>query len=130
MTATSITDTSISDAHNAQVIDDLRAPTRAFRKAAPEAWAGFGALHQAAVADGVVPASMKELVALAIAVTQHCDGCVAYHAKAAVMKGATREQAVEVLEVALLMAGGPASVWAPRALAAFDEFADVRGTTT
>ena len=112
-----------TDQHFHGVIDDLRQPTRDFRKAAPDAWRGFGELHEAAVADGVVAGSMKELVALAIAVADHCDGCVAYHARAAAMKGATREEAAEVLSVALLMAGGPASVWAPRALAAFDEFA-------
>lgn len=116
----SATDTAPHDFHD--VIDELRQPTREFRKAAPDAWEGFGHLHKAAVSDGVVPGSMKELVALAIAVADHCDGCVAYHAKAAARKGATREEAVEVLSVALLMAGGPASVWAPRALAAFDEF--------
>lgn len=104
------------------VIDGLRGPTREFRRAAGDAWKGFGELHKAAVSDGVLPGAMKELVALAIAVANHCDGCVAYHAKGAALKGATREEAVEVLEVALLMAGGPASVWAPRALAAFDEF--------
>lgn len=107
-----------------EIIDDLREPTREFRRAAPEAWAGFTELHKAAVADGVVSAHMKELVALAIAVAGHCDGCVAYHARAAAAKGATREEAAEVLAVALLMAGGPASVWAPRALEAFDEFAE------
>ena len=106
------------------IIDDLRQPTRDFRKAAPDSWSGFGELHKAAVADGALPASTKELIALAIAVATHCDGCVAYHAKGAAVKGATREEAVEALEVALLMAGGPASVWAPRALAAFDEFVE------
>ncbi|MDX1657587.1 MAG: carboxymuconolactone decarboxylase family protein [Nitriliruptorales bacterium] len=104
------------------IVDELRQPTRDFRRAAPDAWAGFHQLHQAAVSDGVVSGAIKELVALAIATAGHCDGCVAYHAKAAAKKGATREQVVEVLSVALLMAGGPASVWAPRALAAFDEF--------
>lgn len=106
-----------------EVIDGLRGPTRELRRAIPETWGAFGQLHQQSMADGAVPASVKELVALAIAVSTHCDGCVAYHAKAAVQKGATREQAAEVLGVALLMNGGPASVWAPRALAAFDEFA-------
>jgi len=107
-------------------IQDLRGPTREFRRMAPEAWAGFSDLHKAAVDDGVVAAYMKELVALAIAVAGHCDGCVAYHARAAAEKGATREEAAEVLAVALLMAGGPASVWAPRAMQAFDEFAAAR----
>lgn len=101
----------------------LREPTRELRRAAPESWAAFADLHKHAVRDGVVPSSIKELVALAIAVAEGCDGCVGYHARAAVAAGATREEAVEILEVALLMAGGPASVWAPRGLAAFDEFA-------
>lgn len=118
---------STGDAHDAHefhdIIADLRGPTREFRRSAGEAWAGFGALHEAAVADGALPASTKELIALAIAVATHCDGCVAYHAKGAAVKGAAREEVVDALSVALLMAGGPASVWAPRALAAFDEFA-------
>lgn len=118
--STTETDTAPHEFHD--LIDELREPTREFRRAAPDVWQGFGNLHKAAVDDGVVPGSMKELVALAIAVADHCDGCVAYHAKAAARKGATREEAVEILGVALLMAGGPASVWAPRALAAFDEF--------
>ena len=67
---------------------------------------------------------MKELVALAIAVVKQCDGCIAYHAKAAAMKGATREEAAEIIGVALLMDGGTASVYGPRGLAAFDEFAE------
>lgn len=105
------------------VIAGLRQPTREMRRAAPDAWAGFGSLHEAAVRDGAVPARLKELTALALAVVEGCDGCVAYHARAAVKAGATREEAAEMLAVALLMGGGPVSVWAPRALAAFDEFA-------
>ena len=40
----------MSDYH--QVIDGLAGPTREPRAAAPDAWAGFGALHKAAVAEG------------------------------------------------------------------------------
>jgi AhpD family alkylhydroperoxidase len=80
-------------------------------------------LHRAAVADGVVPSRIKELVALAIAVAKECDGCIAYHASAAARLGATEEEVAEVLGVALLMGGGPASVWAPRAFDAYREFA-------
>lgn len=107
------------------VIDDLRRPTRELRRSIPDAWAGFAQLHEAALGeDGALPAHVKELIALAIAVADHCDGCVAYHARGAATKGATRDQVVEALGVALLMAGGPASVWAPRALSAFDEFSE------
>jgi len=75
------------------------------------------------MADGALPKRVKELVALAIAVAKRCDGCIAYHAKGAAAAGATREEGAEVLGVALLMDGGTASVYGPRALAAYDEFA-------
>jgi AhpD family alkylhydroperoxidase len=104
------------------VIHDLRQPTRDLRAAIPETWAGFRDLHEAAMADGVLPGRLKELIALAIAVAHGCDGCIAYHARAAALKGASDTEVAEALGVALLMAGGPASVEAPRALQAFREF--------
>lgn len=106
-----------------EVISDLRVPTRELRQASPEVWAGFGHLHEAAVADGVLPASTKELMALVIAVVKQCDGCIAYHAKAAALRGATAAEVAEALGVALLMDGGTASVYGPRAWDAFNEFA-------
>jgi AhpD family alkylhydroperoxidase len=106
-----------------QVIDDLAGPTRQLRQASPEAWAGFTALHKAAVAEGALPAKVKELMALAIAVVKQCDGCIAYHAKAAARRGATEAEVAEALNVALLMDGGTASVYGPRAWQAYHEFA-------
>jgi len=109
--------------HYTDVIEELKEPTRSLRDLDSEVWKGFAALHRAAVTEGVVPARMKELIALAIAVIKECDGCVAYHASAAARLGATEEEVAEVLGVALLMGGGPASVWAPRAFDAYREFA-------
>ena len=106
-----------------EIIEDLKEPTRSLRHMQGDVWKGFAELHRATVADGAVPARMKELVALAIAVVKECDGCIAYHASAAARLGATEEEVAEVLGVALLMGGGPASVWAPRAFDAFREFA-------
>ena len=61
-------------------------------------------------------------MALAIAVVKQCDGCIAYHARAAAHQGATKEEAAEALGVTLLMGGGPASTYATRALEAFEQF--------
>jgi len=105
------------------VISELKEPTRSLSAASPAVWAGFGAMHQAAVADGALPGKVKELMALAIAVVKQCDGCIAYHAKAAARRGATADEVAEALGVALLMDGGTASVYGPRAWAAFEEFA-------
>ena len=109
--------------HYHDVAADLREPTRELRKAIPDTWAGFTAMHKSAMADGALPGRIKELMALVVGVVEHCDGCVAYHARAAAAAGATEAEVAEALGVALLMTGGPASVWAPRALAAFHEFA-------
>ena len=40
--------------HYRDVAADLRIPTKTLRTASPDVWAGFGALHQAAVAASVV----------------------------------------------------------------------------
>jgi AhpD family alkylhydroperoxidase len=71
----------------------------------------------------VLPAKMKELMALGIAVVKQCDGCIAYHAKAAARRGASSAEVAEALDVALLMDGGTASVYGSRAWQAFHEFA-------
>jgi len=73
--------------HYRDVVTELIEPTRTLREASPEVWNGFGQLHHAAVAEGALPAKVKELMALAIAVVKQCDGCIAYHSKAAVARG-------------------------------------------
>lgn len=109
--------------HYHGVIDELRSPTRDLREAIPEAWKGFAALHEAAVGEGAVPARLKEVMALVIAVVKGCEGCIAYHARAAARRGASPEEVAEGLGVALLMDGGPASVHGPAAWRAYQEFA-------
>jgi AhpD family alkylhydroperoxidase len=110
------------DRHGA-TLQELREPTRSLRHAIPDTWAGFVGLHDAAMTEGEVPTRLKEAAALAISVVKRCDGCIAYHAKAAARAGATPGEVAELLGVALLMDGGTASVYAPRAWEAFGEFA-------
>lgn len=109
--------------HHHQVLADLREPTKELRNAVPETWTGFVSLHDAAMADGAVATRLKEAAALAMSVLKRCDGCIAHHAKAAARAGATPEEVAELLGVALLMDGGTASVYGPRAWEAFQEFA-------
>ncbi|MFJ3961183.1 carboxymuconolactone decarboxylase family protein [Streptomyces sp. NPDC090036] len=47
---------------------------------------------------------------------------MAHHAQAAVRHGATEQEAAETIGVAILMNGGPGTVYGPRAFAAFREF--------
>jgi AhpD family alkylhydroperoxidase len=107
--------------------DELKAAGRRLRTAIPEVYSGYAALHRAAMGDGALPAKVKELIALAIAVTRECDGCVAAHARGAVRQGVTAAEVAEAMGVAILMNGGPGTVWGPRAYAAFEEFAGGAG---
>jgi AhpD family alkylhydroperoxidase len=106
-----------------EVIDDLLPQHRDLRKAIPDVYKGFLALSKAASAPGAVDTAMKELVAVAIGVVDGCDGCIATHARNAVRAGATPEQAAEIIGVAIMMKGGPATIYGARAYAAINEFA-------
>jgi AhpD family alkylhydroperoxidase len=105
------------------VQDELREPSRALRHAIPGVYEGYRQLHSAAFAAGVLEAKAKELIALAVAVSKQCDGCIASHARGAARTGATEAEVAEALGVAIAMNGGPATVYGPRAFAAFREFA-------
>jgi AhpD family alkylhydroperoxidase len=104
------------------VRDELRVPTRELRRAIPQVYAGYKELHDAALASGALDTRTKELIALAIAVSKECDGCIAAHAHAAVQHGASPEEAAEAIGVTFLMNGGPATIYGARAFAAFQEF--------
>lgn len=102
---------------------ELRMPSRDLRRAIPDTYAAFAALHSAALAEGVLSTKIKELIALALSVGEQCDGCIASHARGAAKAGATEAEVAEAIGVTLLMVGGPATVYGPRAFAAFREFA-------
>ena len=91
---------------------------------APAASAAFKAFGEAVFADGALPGKTKELIAIAIAVAIRCDGCVAFHAQAAAKLGATREEIMEVMGMALYMGAGPSLMYAAQAVEAFDQFKD------
>jgi AhpD family alkylhydroperoxidase len=113
-------------AHGKQVLDDLSPLHRELRQKIPDAYRGFRELHAAALAPGALDLKTKELIALAIAVIDRCDGCIASHAQGAANAGASREEAAEAIGVTFMMGGGPATIHGPRAYAAFCEFAPVR----
>lgn len=107
-----------------QGINESLAP---FRKAQPEAMRGFAQLAQASMAEGTLSAKHKELIALAIGVTQRCSGCIGFHVKALQKLGATRNELEEMLAVCVYMGGGPALMYAAETLKAWDTMAAASG---
>lgn len=106
------------------------ARTRDLRRAIPDVYAGFASLHDAAMRPGALGRGTKELMALAIAVTQGCERCIDIHVRAAVHEGADAAEVAEALGVAVLMAGGPGTSYAPVAWAAFRRAVDRQDDTT
>ena len=92
------------------------------REAQPGVMSGFAKMHGEAIGDGVLPARFKELIALGIAITSHCEGCVAFHVHDALRAGASRDEVTEAIGVAVLMGGGAAAVYGSDALDALDQF--------
>jgi AhpD family alkylhydroperoxidase len=83
---------------------------------------GFARLRKKGVEEGVLPAKVKEMMALAISIVVGCDGCIAYHVHDAIAAGAGREELLEAVGVGLMMGGGPGSIYAAHALEAIEQF--------
>lgn len=109
--------------HGTEVMNDLIPLARNLRHQIPEVMKAFSDLHAASMKPGALDTKTKELIALAIAVSERCDGCIASHARGAAKQGATEAEVAEAIGVTVLMSGGPATVYGPRALAAFRDFA-------
>ncbi|WP_172968747.1 carboxymuconolactone decarboxylase family protein [Companilactobacillus mishanensis] len=82
----------------------------------------FIKMHQDAIADGALSKKEKELMALSISIVIHCEGCINSHLSAAKDAGATIEEVVEAVDVAIMMNGGPAIVYGGKALEAAEQY--------
>jgi len=108
-----------------EIAHDVITGVGMLQRGAPDTMKAFGALSTAATASKAIDTKTKELMALAIGIAVHCDGCVAYHTKMAHQNGASREEVAETVALAVYMGGGPAAVYGGDALRAYDQFASV-----
>ena len=89
----------------------------------PKFVAAFQALNAAQSANGL-DAKTRELIALAVAVTTRCDGCIASHASAARREGATEAELSDALATAIALNAGAAYVFSVRAMEAHQQFGE------
>lgn len=111
-----------------QTVTELTTHLRELRGGAPDVMKAFAGLAQAAVAPKALDGKTKELIALAIAVAIRCDDCIAFHVKAARQQGASRDEVLEALGMAIYMGAGPAVMYATHALDAYGQFGTAGGT--
>jgi AhpD family alkylhydroperoxidase len=80
---------------------------------------GYRGLSEAGNQTNLLGAKMRELIAIAVAVTRQCDGCITVHTDAAIKQGATHEEIVEALSVAVAVNAGAALIFSTRVMDAF-----------
>lgn len=92
----------------------------------PQVMQSFSSLHKSSIDTGTLSAKVKELIALAIAITVRCDGCIAFHVHDAIHAGAIRPEIMETIGVSVLMGGGPSVIYACEALEALNQFENLK----
>lgn len=88
----------------------------------PEIMEAFGKLHDIATKKGTLTLKQKELIAIGISVVIKCVGCIQHHVKAAISAGATKEEISEAVGMAIVMGGGPATIYGAKAIEAMEQF--------
>jgi len=113
----------VSHFNHSGLVQDINDALGPFRKTQTEAMQGFGQLARASMAEGALGAKHKELIALAIGITQHCSGCIGFHVKALHRLHCTRQELEEMLAVCVYMGGGPGLMYVAETLQAWDALA-------
>lgn len=113
----------MSTFEHSKLVQDINHNLAALRKSQPEAMQAFGQLARSSLAEGAINAKTKELIALAIGVTQGCSGCIGFHVKALHKLQCTRAELEEMLSVCIYMGGGPALMHTAEVLKAWDAMA-------
>ena len=88
-------------------------------KLSPDTVRGYGMLSDAGSKTGHLEPKTRELISLAVAVTTRCDGCITIHTDEAYKLGASREEVMEALGVAIAMNAGAALVYSSRVMDAY-----------
>jgi AhpD family alkylhydroperoxidase len=88
-------------------------------KLSPDTVRGYAQLGAAGAKTAHLDGKTRELIALAVAVTRQCDGCIAVHTDAAVKHGASQEEIMEALGVAIAINAGAALVYSARVMDAY-----------
>lgn len=104
------------------IAKEMTAAVKELRVGSPNVMKSFSALARAALEGGALDAKTKELIALAISVATRCAPCIAFHAQSAVGQGASRDEVMGTMGMAIYMGAGPSVMYAAEAVEAFDQF--------
>jgi len=106
--------------------DEMHGQLRKLNKAIPEVTKAFAGVSASVKTDGALDVKTKELIAVAIAVADSCEPCVNFHIEVLIKAGGSRE----ALGMAVQMGGGPALMYAAKAMDCFDALSETLGVAT
>jgi len=95
----------------------------------PEMFETISNLDKVILKDGAISEKNKRLIAMCMTAQMQCESCVDVHAKAAMYHGATKEEVMEALFVAMLVGGAPCLSAARRTIAFLRGEIDVNSFT-
>ena len=101
---------------------NLTVAVKELRLGAPDTMKAFSAMAQATTQAKAIDTKTKELIALGIAVAVRCDPCIAFHVESARKHGATRDEVMETVGMAIYMGAGPSVMYAAQAVEAYDQY--------
>lgn len=89
--------------------------------ARPDLFSRFADLQGATFRPAALDGKTKELIAIAVTLTTQCEGCISLHARSARLAGATDDEIVEALFIAMELRAGAAFSHFRIVTAALDE---------
>ena len=103
---------------------NLTVAVKELRVGAPDTMKAFSAMAMAMAATQTkaLDTKTKELIALGISVAGRCDPCIAFHVESARKHGATRDEVMETVGMAIYMGAGPSVMYAAQAVEAYDQY--------
>lgn len=105
-----------------EYLGGLRSDITSLSEVNPKIGEGLDVLESAPALTGRLDAKTCELIALAVAVTTRCEGCITFHAKKAQELGLTEQEVAEALAVAVALNAGAAFIYSSKVIDALKHF--------
>jgi AhpD family alkylhydroperoxidase len=102
--------------------DQVRAGVKELGTSVPDTVKAYAEFHHATSKFTHLDAKTRELIALGVAISLRCDGCIDAHTQAAIKAGATKEEISEALGTAIMVNAGAAMVYSTHVLDAYNTF--------
>lgn len=99
-----------------EYLNELKTTIGEIGHISPDITRGYATISSAGSKTAKLDPKTRELIAIAVAISLRGDGCITVHTSEAIKHGATKEEIVEALGVAITVNAGAALVYSARVL--------------